>query len=90
MTNPPSRTGKADQEWAREGANGLNRGEFDVPATLSTPAGRGCRRARPNAVPRTTCGGLESLPALPSPDEREQLPALLARLPHSMAALRDA
>ncbi|MEU7881005.1 hypothetical protein [Microbispora bryophytorum] len=32
--------------------------------------------------------GLESLPALLSPDEREQLSAPLARLPHSMAALR--
>ncbi|WP_185949458.1 MarR family winged helix-turn-helix transcriptional regulator [Microbispora sp. KK1-11] len=33
--------------------------------------------------------GLESLLALLSPDEREQLSALLARLLHSMAALRD-
>ncbi|WP_179155168.1 hypothetical protein [Microbispora sp. GKU 823] len=32
--------------------------------------------------------GLESLLALLSPDEREQLSALLARLLHSMAALR--
>ncbi|GLW25405.1 MarR family winged helix-turn-helix transcriptional regulator [Microbispora triticiradicis] len=117
-------------------AHGLNRGEFDVLATLYrggeemsagalagalllSPAATTNRLDRLQAagllarlpdpedgrgvrVRLTDAGrdllkrsvedhvrGLESLLALLSPDEREQLSALLARLLHSMAALRD-